>query len=75
MGSEVAWSDHHADFAQGVVVRVFPGVPHDPVRTQQPPTFGVVTASLQDLYVVNIGDFKSTHLWAISVQLPCSRLH
>lgn len=34
VGSEVTWPDHHADFPQGVVVRVFPGVPNNPIRAQ-----------------------------------------
>lgn len=51
--SEAAWSDHHADFAQGVVVGVSPGVPNDSIRTQGPPAFRGVVASLQDGVVVS----------------------
>ena len=46
MGSEVTWSHHHADFPQGVIVRVFPRVPNNAIRTQRPPGFKGVAASL-----------------------------
>lgn len=60
MAPEVARPDHHADFAQGVVVRVLPGVPHDAVGAQRPSTFGAVAASLQD-QEVDCHDSNGTH--------------
>lgn len=60
MAPEVARPDHHADFAQGVVVRVLPGVPHDAVGAQRPSTFGAVAASLQD-QEVDCHNLNRTH--------------
>ena len=34
---EVAWSDHHGDRFEGIVVRVFPGEPDNSVGTKNVP--------------------------------------
>lgn len=56
MGAEVTRPDHHADLPQGVIVRVLPGVPNNPIRAQGPPGFQGVAASLRGEEEVLTGD-------------------
>lgn len=63
MGSEVTRPDHHADFPQGVIVRVFPGVPNNPIRAQWPPGFQGVAASLQGKKEVMMKQFVMRQIW------------
>lgn len=73
VGSEVTWPDHHADFPQGVVVRVFPGVPNNPIRAQWPPSFQGVAASLHGKKEVMTCDETTMTGRAVGGRSPCSK--
>lgn len=46
VGPECARPDHHDHLPQGIIVRVLPGIPHDPIRAQHLPVFNGISAAL-----------------------------